>query len=170
MLVIALTGVSGVGKSHIAELLARDFQFTHLRFSDKLKEMYPDDGSWVNNFDSYKHYLCQKAERVNIVDPNLFIFHTLHSVGIAQDGESNVVIDDLRTPRQLSSLYSYCERKGIELVVVRVKSDQGKVVSFMDRFVIPAQHTIQNDNLSDAELITHISQAIQKSTGGYENG
>lgn len=161
-MIIALTGISGSGKSHIAQLLS-SIGFEHLRFSTLLKKSFPDNGNWKGEYETYKHYLCSQAEKINVTQPDLFIDDLLLSIGCRK--VDLVVIDDLRTPRQYAALSKFCQSCRMELVVIQVTSPTSKKVSFMDEFALPITHTIFNDQLSDSEIIREVSHAIHKSQG-----
>lgn len=158
MVLIALTGISGVGKSHISGVLSRLCDYDVFSFSSRLKSIFKKSDPWKKDYLTYKHYLCSKAEKINCMYPDIFINTLLEELDMYAVNCS--VIDDLRSPRQYRALSNYCENKGIEMFVIRVVSDTGKVVSFMDEFELPVDGVIENNQLTDSQILQQISKII----------
>ncbi len=144
-MIIALTGKSNVGKSHIASLFS-NLGYKWLSFSGALKDKFPPLPQESNH--EYKVRLSQVANRENVKDPTGFINPVLDLIR----RDTKVVIDDLRTPMQLKLLDGHAEFFHQRLFIVRVESEQGISRSWMDEFFLPHDFLLHNNGLTDEEI------------------
>ena len=147
---IAFTGRSGVGKSYLSDCLVNLGNYQKLSFSTALKEMYPSNQKDLRTtyidkdgelWQSYKHFLCSRAELINVKFPDQFI-------------------DDLRSPRQLRKLSDFCSVKGLQLITVRVTNSNGKSVSYMDDYLFPVDATYLNNYEPLAKFTAEMAKII----------
>ena len=115
---VAISGKAGTGKSVLAKLFIEEYNFKHISFARKLKDLAMDlfGLSYAQTYGSEKDrgLLQQLGPKMREIDSDVWVKYVLREID--RNPDADYVLDDLRYRNELDAL------KGAGFILIRIES------------------------------------------------
>jgi hypothetical protein len=129
MLVVALSGKMGHGKTTVAQYLVNNYGFERMGFSDKLKEHIRDmifaEKDIQEKPDWMRKLMQAYGAARRATDPDYWSERLIEELCWHRWGpDEYIVIDDLRFENEIEALEKWAEETGNDLEIIRIAKEE----------------------------------------------